>query len=277
MSLQLLAYAKLNLSLEVLGRRDDGFHNIRSIVQTVSLADRIQLSLADHVSVDCSATVDGENLAERAARALLNWKRSHRGVRIHIEKRIPMGAGLGGGSSNAAAVLAGIDRLLPPPTPPQDLGALAAKLGSDVPLFLAGGCQRIEGKGRPVHRLAPRSETYVVLVPPIHCSTAQIYRAWSPSLQGETSHGPTWGRNDLYAAAVLVVPALEHYGDAMAGLGGITSSMTGSGSAFYAAFATDREAEYARQALEREHPECRAFVCHPTSTGLKIESEEESA
>jgi 4-diphosphocytidyl-2-C-methyl-D-erythritol kinase len=276
-SLQLLSYAKLNLSLEVLGRRDDGFHNIRSIVQTVNLADRIHLSPADHVSVDCSAIVEGVNLAERAARALLDWKRSYRGGRIQIEKRIPMGAGLGGGSSNAAAVLAGIDRLLPPPIPPEALDVVAAQLGSDVPLFLAGGCQRIEGTGRPVQQLSLRSETYVVLVPPIHCSTAEIYRAWSPSPRAETSHAPMWGRNDLYAAAVRVVPALERYADAMARRGGIYSNMTGSGSAFYAAFTSDGEAVHAREVLKRDHPECQAFVCHPTNAGLTIESEEESA
>lgn len=271
MKARVLAYAKLNLCLEVRGLRSDSFHEIRSLVQTIDLADRIEIAPGRGVQVSCTAKLDGPNIAERAVRALLKQKKTRAGVTIRIEKNIPMRAGLGGGSSDAAAVLTVVNRLLPPMIPSPGLLEIAGSIGADVPLFLTGGCVRVSGRGNPEAFLPPRSETYTVLVPPVHCSTSEIYRAWHPTMvtmdrfQGD---GPELGRNDLFPAAVGLVPELQGFRNAVAGLGGLFSGMTGSGSGFYAAFADRVQAEQACASLRRQKPGCLVYCCQPTSTGF---------
>ncbi|MDD5264740.1 MAG: 4-(cytidine 5'-diphospho)-2-C-methyl-D-erythritol kinase, partial [Candidatus Bipolaricaulis sp.] len=164
---RLLAYAKLNLSLRVRGRRPDGYHDIDSIVQTIDLADRLLVHVTDgdglHVTNDLPR-LEGPDLAERAAAAVLAAKEVRRDVTIDVAKGIPAGAGLGGGSSDAAAVLRFLDLAIPPALPADRLYAVAAELGSDVPLFLIGGCVRIQGRGERVEaRPEPRTETFAIL------------------------------------------------------------------------------------------------------------------
>ena len=271
MKARVLAYAKLNLCLEVYGLRSDGFHEIRSLVQTIDLADRIVIAPGRGVQVSCNAKLGGPNIAERAVHALLKQKRTRAGVTVRIEKNIPMRAGLGGGSSDAAAVLAVVNRLIPPVVPSSDLLEIAGTLGADVPLFLTGGCVRVSGRGDPEGFLPPRSETYAVLVPPVHCSTSEIYRSWHaamPATNRLQGNGPELGRNDLFPAAVRLVPDLQGFRYAVADLGGLFSGMTGSGSGFYAAFTDRVQAEQACVRLRRQEPGCRVYCCQPTSTGF---------
>ena len=162
--LELNAAAKVNLALEVLGRRDDGYHEIATVMQTVDLSDRLVLEDADVVELRTTAPdvpTDGTNLALRAALALRDVAGSSRGVRITLEKRIPVAAGLGGGSSDAAAVL----RALRGRRPVAELYRIARELGSDVPFFLSGletaigtgrgdgleQCARVFGQGLRAH------------------------------------------------------------------------------------------------------------------------------
>ncbi|MEE8593972.1 MAG: 4-(cytidine 5'-diphospho)-2-C-methyl-D-erythritol kinase [Candidatus Bipolaricaulota bacterium] len=271
MKAHVLAYAKLNLCLEVQGLRSDGFHEIRSLVQTIDLADRIEIATGRGVRVSCSAKLDGPNIAEQAVRTLLKHKRIRAGVNIRIEKNIPMRAGLGGGSSDAAAVLAVVNRLLPPVIPSSDLLEIAGTIGADVPLFLTGGCVRVSGRGNPEAFLPPRSEAYAVLVPAVHCSTSEIYRAWHAAMPPkDRSQGDCreLGRNDLFPAAVRLAPVLQGFRNAVADLGGLFSGMTGSGSGFYAAFADRVQAEQACANLRRQEHGCRIYYCQPTSTGF---------
>ena len=154
------APAKVNLSLEVLGKRPDGYHELRSVVVPVALADRVELSLA---GADIELTVDADpgvdlsrlgpqeaNLAYRAARMLQARHGAPAGIRIDIHKRIPIGGGLGGGSADAAAVLDGINRLANLGLPRVALQTLGAELGSDVPALLLGGAVSMEGRGEKV-------------------------------------------------------------------------------------------------------------------------------
>lgn len=271
MKVRALAYAKLNLCLEVLGLRSDGFHEISSLVQTIDLADRVEIAPGKGVQVSCSAQLSGPNIAEQAAHALLKEKRTRAGVNIRIEKNIPMGAGLGGGSSDAAAVLAVINRLLPPVVPISDLLEIARSIGSDVPLFLTGGCVRVSGRGDPEAFLPPRSEAYVLLVPPIHCSTEDVYRSWCASMMAtgySREDGWELGRNDLLPSAVRLAPELKRFSKTMEDVGGLYSGMTGSGSCFYAAFGDWIRAERISTKLRRQEPSCRVYYCQPTSTGL---------
>src|SRR3989475_7755891 len=159
--LELNAAAKVNLALEVLGRRDDGYHEITTVMQAVDLSDRLVLEDADVLELRTTAPdvpTDGTNLALRAALALREMAGSSRGVRITLDKRIPVAAGLGGGSTDAAAVLVGLSRLWGLRWPRDRLAGGGGTLGMDVPFFLHGGGPRGgRGGGRAgrLPRLAP--------------------------------------------------------------------------------------------------------------------------
>ncbi len=276
-TVHLLAYAKLNLSLRVRGRRPDGYHDIDSIVQTIDLADRLLIHVADgdglHVTNDLPG-LEGPDLVERAAAAVLAAKGARRDVTIDVAKGIPAGAGLGGGSSDAAAVLRFLNLAVPPALPEHRLHAVAAELGSDVPLFLVGGCVRIQGRGERVEACPePRAETFAVLAPPVHCSTPVVYAAWDAHSAPEDAPC-ILGANDLLAPALATHPALLPYDQAIRGLGGRYAGMSGSGAAFYAAFAAPAEASRAAEVLERAVPEAKVLVCRPTPSASRRVDEE---
>lgn len=269
MKTHLLAYAKLNLFLEVCSLRSDGFHEIRSLVQTIDLADRIEITPGTGVNVSCSEKLAGPNIAEQAVRTLLREKRTRAGMDIRIEKSIPIGAGLGGGSSDAAAILATVNRLVPPMIPESTLVEIARSIGSDVALFLTGGCMYLTDRGEPEQQLPLRPESFVLLVPDIHCSTEDVYRAWESD--DATSTEQTLGRNDLYPAAMRLYAGIEAYRNTIGGIGGLYSGMTGSGSAFFAAFPSHIEASVACERLTRHEPAGRIYCCQPTKIGFAEE------
>jgi len=272
MSVHVAAYAKINLSLRVVGRLPDGYHEIDSEVQTIDLADRLTIDLvATGVRVENDLFIEGPDLVESAAAALLRRKACDRGVRIRVEKGIPVGAGLGGGSSDAAAVLHALDRLTPPELGLEALGDIGVGIGSDVPLFLHGGRIRIGGRGERVHRSpGPSAERFVVLVPPIHCATAGIYGRWdelSRSTKKRRASAPGRGENDLLLPALDVHPELVPYHEGMGLLGAEYHGMSGSGSSFYAAFPDHTDAEQAAAALQSRFDDAGVFVCRPTDAG----------
>jgi 4-diphosphocytidyl-2-C-methyl-D-erythritol kinase len=274
-----LAFAKLNLSLAVRGQREDGFHEIESVVQTIDLADRVEVSVSPGAGIvveNTLADLQGPDLAERAAAAWLAKRMISLHIEIRIQKGIPAGAGLGGGSSDAAAVLRSLDRLIPPRLADEDLGQLAAGIGSDVALFLVGGCVRITGRGEIVERLpGTRRERFVVVVPPVRCPTADVYGAWAAHRTPRSCATPTFGSNDLLAPALAVRPELRRVEEAVARGGGLYSGMSGSGSSFYAAFSTGDQADACARGLRAALPECAVFVCSPTSAGAtEIEAED---
>jgi len=157
-----LAYAKINLTLEVTGKRPDGYHELVSIMQTISVADELSLSRASDLTLDCDQPeLAGEdNLVLRAARLL------GAGGHFELRKRIPVAAGLGGGSSDAALALRLLDTVHHLHLTPEQLLDAAAKLGSDVPFFLHGGTALIEGRGERVRPLADLPQHWLVLVNP---------------------------------------------------------------------------------------------------------------
>lgn len=181
-----LAYAKINLSLEVIRRRDDGYHEIATILQTVSLADAVTIAPSDSLAVECDAPgLSGEhNLAWQAATALAEYAGVPPCARISIVKRIPIAAGLGGGSADAAAVLRGLNRLWQLHLPPPELAAIAAAIGMDVPFLLAGGAALATGRGDTLHPLPPLPTRPLTLVAPpaiIPNKTPTLYAALTPT------------------------------------------------------------------------------------------------
>lgn len=268
--MKLLAFAKLNLSLAILGRRADGYHELLSVAQTIDLADELDVrgrARGILLDSDLGLPVD-EDLAGRAATLLLSTKGGDGGAEIRIRKRIPVGAGLGGGSSDAAAVLWSLDRLIPPRLPKEDLLSHAARLGSDVPLFLAGGRTRIAGRGERVTPLrSGKEERFVLLVPPIACATVDVYARFDRLPLAPRPAEPPLGWNDLERAALDLYPGLALYREAVASLGGEYHGMSGAGSTFFAVFNRDDRAADAVAALERGCPEASVFLCRATARG----------
>jgi len=272
--LKLPAYAKLNLGLEVLGVRQDGYHELRTLFQTIDLKDDVELTLADRgVTIACDhpgVPTDDSNLAVRAARELLAFSRSGRGARIRLVKRIPVAGGLGGGSSDAATVLRGLDRLLGLGLGATELHRLARRLGADVPFFLVGGTALGLARGDEVYPLRRQIEAHFVLVDPQRpVSTAAVFRRVDESLTPR-ENGNTIFRfvssdlegtgafsaltNELEAAALTEVPELgevvRRIREILLGDGARMAALSGSGSSFFGLFEDGRQARRAESRLQ---------------------------
>ena len=178
------AYAKINLTLDVLGRRSNGYHDLATVMQTVDLHDTICLSTTDDNQVQIACTIpelsNDNNLAARAVHLVRQHINSRQGVLIELHKCIPIAAGLGGGSSDAAAVLLALQRWWQLQLSPTDLLEMASSLGSDVPFFITGGLALCEGRGERVTALSsnwPRTMSWLLLLKPaISVSTATVFR-----------------------------------------------------------------------------------------------------
>jgi 4-diphosphocytidyl-2-C-methyl-D-erythritol kinase len=267
--MKLLAPAKLNLSLRVIGLRRDGFHEIKSIVQPIDLVDTVIVEQAEgqvEVINDNPAIRPAQDLAREAAVLMLAAKRRRSGIRITIEKRIPVGAGLGGGSSDAAAVLKAIDRLIPPRFSSERLSEFAARLGSDVPLFLSGGAVLATGRGEQITPYPTQRKCFLLVVPPVHCSTPAVYERFDRIGRGDRSDGH-FGQNDLERAALDLYPQLVRYRAAVAALESEFFGMSGSGSTYFAAFPHTAAAAEARDRLAGSLPDSGLYLCSANSAG----------
>lgn len=211
-----LAPAKLTRSLRVTGVRADGLHTIDAEMVSLDLVDELVFDDGDGLVLEGAGpdvTADDDNLVRRALRAV------DRTAQVTLRKRIPSGAGLGGGSSDAAAVLrwAGCADV-----------ELAVGLGADVPYCVAGGRARVRGIGEVVEPLPFVELTFTLLTPPVHCSTPAVYRAWD-DLGGPTAPGP----NDLEPAALVVAPELARWRDELGERTGQVPVLAGSGSTWF--------------------------------------------
>ena len=173
------AYAKINLVLDVIGRRPDGYHEVEMISQSVNLHDELQFVLEPTISLETNdhcLPLDDRNLVLKAARKLLAYSRIEAGARIVLDKRIPVGAGLGGGSADAAATLAGLNQLWGLNLPRVELEKIAVTLGADVPFCLRGGTVLATGIGEQLTDLPPLAALPIFLAkPPLSVSTKKIY------------------------------------------------------------------------------------------------------
>ena len=247
------APAKVNLTLEVLGRRPDGYHEIASVMQTIDLCDTLVLEPAESVTLECDRAElqSPDNLALRAAIMLRKETGCRMGAHIRLQKRIPVAAGLGGGSSDAAATLAGLSRLWELGLPTERLEDMAARLGSDVPFFLHGGTAMVHGRGEHVRRLPPADIRWmVVLAPRIDVSnkTARVYqeveeasftrgaltRKLEARIRGGGDVPPQFLFNALESAAYSVFPGLEQYRETFHSLGAREIHLAGSGPSLFA-------------------------------------------
>jgi len=273
--LELRANAKLNLTLEVLGRRPDGYHQIRSVFQEIALADKLVLHPAAELSLECSVPgLAGEsNLVMRAARALAEATGCTFGVRIVLEKRIPEAGGLGGGSSDAAAALRGLDALWRLGMPKERLLALAARLGSDVPFFLVGGTALASGRGELLQPLPPLPQTwYVLLFPPHQEVAGKTGRLYSLLNKGHYTDGAATRRladalaegrfdssllyNVFESVTSRVFAGIEAQMQALRDAGAERVHLAGSGPTLYGVVRNKEHGEEAARRLEARGHRC---------------------
>lgn len=272
MLITLPSFAKINWSLEVLGRRADGYHEVRTLLQTISLTDTLSFErTSDGIDFSCSASevpVDDTNLVVRAATRFLAETGVAGGVRIHLDKRIPVAAGLGGGSSNAAVTLIGLEKMWQTGIARERLVEMGATLGADVPYFFTGGTALGTGRGDEILEMPEIEESRILLINPgIGISAGEAYRALPArltlpyvkdkmpfSLEAAESgvstplSVPGGLRNDLEAGVLGLYPALEEIRLRMRLAGAWATMMSGSGSTFFALFDT----EAARAAAEKD-------------------------
>lgn len=258
--LKLLAPAKLNLFLHVTGQRADGYHELQTLFQLLDWGDTLTIEPLDSPGIQLTGDSSGipveDNLIVRAARRILP---DGYGVRIHCDKRIPMGGGLGGGSSDAAATLLGIDQLFALQTSIDQLAAIGLALGADVPVFVRGQSAWAEGVGEQLSPVALPERYYVVVHPGCHIATGEIFT--DPELTRDTAaitmsaFFAGYSRNDLQPVVERRWPAVH---DALVWLGRFAPAlMTGSGACVFAAFQSEREAAQ----VASEVPEAwRGFV-----------------
>lgn len=257
------APAKLNLFLHVVGRRPDGYHLLQSVFRLIDRADTVHLELRDDGRVMRAGTLPGvteeQDLTVRAARLLQAHAAAGAGVRIRLDKVLPMGGGLGGGSSDAATVLLALNRLWQVNLPRDALQALALELGADVPVFVFGQTAFAEGVGEILRPIEVPPAWYVVLTPPVQVPTAAIFAV--PELTRDTpalkiapfSAGA--GRNDLQPVVVRRYPEVARHLEWLGRFG--EARMTGSGACVFASFETE---DAARNVLRQLPGTMRGFV-----------------
>lgn len=258
MRLKRAAPAKINLTLEILGRREDGYHEIRSVMQAISLHDTLTFEAGAPGALSLSggnadAPPDENNLVMRAARAMMRETGGRFGAALTLEKRIPAGAGLGGGSSDAAAALLGLNDLWRTRVPLARLMEMGAALGSDVPFFLTRGAALAEGRGERLTPLADAPVLWLALVKPAaSLPTPAVYREYA-RLNGASADAGAAHRmqealkggggvtavadavhNDLEQAAMRLCPEAMGFREALRRAGALGVLLCGSGSALFA-------------------------------------------
>jgi len=259
-SLEKSSPCKVNLLLNILGRRPDGFHELETVMHPVGICDRLAFSrIASGVELTCSdpaLPVDGKNLVHRAATAFLQAAGIPEGVRIHLEKKIPLAAGLGGGSGNAAVTLRGLNELFDHPLVPEQLAGLAGSLGSDVPFFLQNQPALATGRGEKIVSCPPllalRGAVFLLIHPGFGISTAWAYQnlaRFPEALNGKPGRAQRLVRllemeslaaagaefyNSLEAPALEKYPLLAIFQEFLRSRGAVAALMSGSGSTTFA-------------------------------------------
>ena len=280
-------YAKVNLDLRVLGKRDDGYHELRTVFQTVALHDTLEVRLESGpggVDLECDAAELGgpSNLAARAAEAMRQELGLRGRINLRLTKRIPWGAGLGGGSSDAAAALRAVAQLAGKPVPPERLLAVAAALGADVPFFLLGGTAVGLGRGAEVFPLPDLPRRHVLLVfPGFPVNTAKAY-AELDARSAALTEGPQtdriysfcaslWGRrvcrpeNDFETVVFSIYPQVARLKRLLTEAGASPALLSGSGSAVYGLFDSRQQATRAGKSVMARYPAWRVWVSRTVS------------
>jgi 4-diphosphocytidyl-2-C-methyl-D-erythritol kinase len=274
--LRISSFAKINLALAVLGKRADGYHNIHTVFQTISLCDELDIRESEQLDLRCdnlTGVPREDNLVWKAAKTLRSAAGVRHGAVITLRKKIPAGAGLGGGSGNAAATLLALCRLWGLEPAPSLLLPLAAELGSDVPFFLQGGTAMGSGRGEIIEPLPDGPlQNLVIVFPGVHVPTAEAYRSLNLALTSRTEDNriqrfcgqmtgncrqPAGIFNDFEASILPAYPSIREARDFLRQQGATEALLSGSGSAVFGFFESEESALAASRAVTRE--DWRAF------------------
>jgi 4-diphosphocytidyl-2-C-methyl-D-erythritol kinase len=269
--LRIRSFAKINLTLSVLGKRTDGYHDIQTVFQTVDLCDELEFCLSPDIALRCEnlpGVRNEDNLVYSAARLLAEASGEKRGALITLRKNIPSGAGMGGGSGNAAATLLGLRRFWDLSIPDARLFSLAEGLGSDVSFFLCGGTALGSGRGEKIQPLPDYPPRHMVLVfPGVHVSTADAYRNLNLGLTsspqdlriqhfiGQVQAGTsslTGLFNDFEASILSAYPPIMEAKSFLQERGATVTMLSGSGSSVFGFFSDEESAFAVSRNIPRE-------------------------
>ena len=270
--MKISAYAKLNLSLDIVGRREDGYHLLDMVMQEIDLADCICVEKAEDISVECDIALPLRNTAYVAAEKFFELTHIQGGAKITIEKHIPDKAGLGGGSSDAAAVIKALDRIYNTGLSFEQMTDIASMVGSDVPFFINGGSARVEGVGEKTRQIKNNLDCFYVLAKPESgVSTVEAYKKYHETTvigcdtqavisaleKGDISLYAKNAKNALEKAAMLLNPDIVKIKEIFTQAD--FCMMTGSGSCAFAVYKNKNAAEAAFEKAKKN--ELVAF-CH---------------
>lgn len=271
--IELKALAKINLGLDVLGKRTNGYHDVRMVMQTIYLYDDVNLERVKKQEIKIKTNLNylpsnENNIAYQAAKLLIDEFGIIEGVHIHLKKRIPVAAGMAGGSSNAAAVLYGMNQLFDLKLSQQDLMERGVKLGADVPYCIMRGTVLAEGIGEVLTPLAPMPKCYILIAkPPISVSTKIVYEKLDSGaivehpdidglIQGLESEDleivASKMGNVLEQVTITDYPVIEEIKNVMKSDGAINAMMSGSGPTVFGIFKSRQEAKKAMDTLKRK-------------------------
>ena len=273
-SISLKSYAKINLTLKILGMRPDGFHNIESIMQTVSLFDEVKCieTPGNSIEISCSdkkVPVGEKNICYKAAELVKKKLSIGKGVGIDIKKSIPMEAGMGGGSSNAAAVLVGLNKMWELKLSEDELVEIAAEIGSDVPFFIIGGRCLCKGRGEIIEKIGADGRLplqYIIVKPDVSVPTVWAYKEWDRTQSTERRTQNTG--NDLEAVVINKYPVIGEIKKSLLGAGCTSSQMTGSGSAVFGVCRDEDQGKKVLIKIKERYP--RSFFVQDAGKGIDL-------
>ena len=276
------AYAKINLGLDVIGRRDNGYHEVDMIMQTVGISDTVEISRASDISMEIRQSSSGEelsagedNLCIKAARAILP---EGEGVHIVLHKNIPIAAGMAGGSTDAAAVLRGVNALFDLGLSTDRLREAGVRLGADIPFCVIGGCHRSRGIGEILTPISPATDwSLLIAKPAIAVSTAEVYKGYDSAIdvrhpdidaleqalfEGDERKACMNMGNVLAPVTIGMHPVIGDVIATMTATGALHAMMTGSGPTVFGIYESDEACETAKRALAKKDLCPEIFVTH---------------
>ncbi|WP_196603672.1 4-(cytidine 5'-diphospho)-2-C-methyl-D-erythritol kinase [Pectinatus haikarae] len=280
------ANGKINLTLDILGRRDDGYHEVEMIMQSINLSDKLTIEKIDICDIILDCVVEGvsdkkDNLIYKAAELFLRTYNISCGVKISLEKNIPVAAGLAGGSTDAAAVLRGMNDLFDLALPARELCILAAELGSDVPFCVVGGTMLAKGRGEKISPIASLPNcAFVLIKPKLGISTAWVYKNYREQLvkkhpdsnlmMGELAKKNLDGicgslGNVLESVTIGTYPQLAVYKEKLCLYGAKAALMSGSGPSIFAVCGDAAAARRIAVKMRREYEELEVYEAVPAS------------
>ena len=279
--INLIANAKINISLDISGKREDGYHYIDTLMQSVSLGDSITLKKSDKISALCDGSdIKGEkNIAYKAAQLFFETAKINGGAEIIIKKHIPMSAGLGGGSADAAAVLLALNKMYNAGLSSEKLEEIAAKLGADVPFFIKGGTQRSTGIGEILTSVSPLKKGYFLLIKAGNKpSTGEMYKRLDsenpihPNMDEvvlAVESGDLKKLSEIIDNSFIAVNEKFVLSERLKNLGAVGISLSGSGPTWYGIFEDYETAEDAEKELKSEGYEC--YLAKPIEKAVIFE------